>query len=114
MNSAFKLTLSTGVLLFSASCFQPKPSPQAEACISRINAEVQQHAPEVRSEKLSEGLHAHVGHLQTLVEQSLTARAEMLAVREALRLRELKEEPISSRELKTLKEGGVAYLGLRK
>ena len=50
--------------------------------------------------------------LQTLVEQSLVARSEMLVV--ANRLRVDKDAPLSSRDLVTLKSGTEAYLDMRE
>jgi len=53
-----------------------------------------------------------LGDLQTLVEQSLVARAEMLVVSNRLRVDE--DSPISSRDLVTLKSGTEAYLDMRE
>lgn len=50
--------------------------------------------------------------LQLLVEQSLVARAEMLEVANRLRLNT--DEPLSSRDLLTLKSGSEFYLGVRE
>jgi len=50
--------------------------------------------------------------LQLLVEKSLVARAEMLQV--SNRLRVSTDEPLSSRDLYTLKAGSEAYLGVRE
>ena len=50
--------------------------------------------------------------LQTLVEQSLVARAEMLAIANRLRLN--RDLPLSSRDLATLKGGSEFYLGIRE
>jgi len=50
--------------------------------------------------------------LQYLVEHSLVARARMLDV--AVRLRKVREAPLSSRDLLTLKEGTEEYLRLRE
>jgi hypothetical protein len=50
--------------------------------------------------------------LQTLVEQSLVARAEMLAIANRLRLN--RDLPLSSRDLATLKGGTEFYLGIRE
>ena len=52
------------------------------------------------------------GKLQLLVEQSLVARAEMLQISNRLRLNT--DEPLSSRDLVTLKAGSEAYLGVRE
>ena len=51
-------------------------------------------------------------NLQLLVEQSLVARAEMLEVSNRLRLNT--DEPLSSRDLLTLKSGSEFYLGVRE
>ena len=50
--------------------------------------------------------------LQLLVEQSLVARTEMLEVSNRLRLNT--DEPLSSRDLLTLKSGSEFYLGVRE
>ena len=50
--------------------------------------------------------------LQLLVEQSLVARAEMLEISNRLRLNT--DEPLSSRDLLTLKSGSEFYLGVRE
>jgi hypothetical protein len=50
--------------------------------------------------------------LQTLVEYSLVARAEMLKI--AAGLREKEDEPLSSRDLLTLREGAESYLDVRE
>jgi hypothetical protein len=50
--------------------------------------------------------------LQTLVEQSLVARSEMLVV--SNRLRVDRDAPLSSRDLVTLKSGTESYLNLRE
>jgi len=50
--------------------------------------------------------------LQLLVEQSLVARAEMLQIANRLRLNT--DEPLSSRDLVTLKAGTESYLGVRE
>lgn len=51
-------------------------------------------------------------NLQLLVEQSLVARAEMLEVSNRLRLNT--DEPLSGRDLLTLKSGSEFYLGVRE
>jgi len=51
-------------------------------------------------------------NLQLLVEQSLVARAEMLEISNRLRLNT--DEPLSSRDLPTLKSGSEFYLGVRE
>jgi hypothetical protein len=51
-------------------------------------------------------------NLQTLVEQSLVARAEMLSIANRLRLN--KDLPLSSRDLATLKGGSEFYLDIRE
>jgi hypothetical protein len=51
-------------------------------------------------------------NLQLLVEQSLVARAEMLEISNRLRLNT--DEPLSSRDLLTLKSGSEFYLGVRE
>jgi hypothetical protein len=51
-------------------------------------------------------------NLQLLVEQSLVARAEMLEISNRLRLNT--DEPLSGRDLLTLKSGSEYYLGVRE
>ena len=70
------------------------------------------------AEKLSDGVlpellfQEDLDKLQLLVEQSLVARAEMLGVANRLRLNT--DEPLSSRDLLTLKSGSEFYLGVRE
>ena len=55
---------------------------------------------------------AELGRLQTLVEQSLVARSQMLEVANRLRLN--KDLPLASRDLVTLKSGSEYYLEMRE
>ncbi|MDH3273758.1 MAG: YiiX/YebB-like N1pC/P60 family cysteine hydrolase [Gammaproteobacteria bacterium] len=70
------------------------------------------------ADKLSSGVSPELifqedmDNLQLLVEQSLVARAEMLEVSNRLRLNT--DEPLSSRDLLTLKSGSEFYLGVRQ
>jgi len=57
-------------------------------------------------------LEQQFGELQLLVEKSLVVRAEMLEIVNRLRLKE--DEPLSSRDLLTIKSGSEYYLGLRE
>ena len=76
------------------------------ACFDQLAVAIESGAaPEVLfQDKLSE--------LQLLVEQSLVARAEMLQIANRLRLNT--DEPLSSRDLVTLKSGTEFYLGVRE
>lgn len=53
-----------------------------------------------------------LGELQSLVERSLVARSEMLVVSNRLRVE--RDEPLSSRDLVTLKSGTEYYLDMRE
>ena len=70
------------------------------------------------AERLSSGVSPQLifrddmDELQLLVEQSLVARTEMLEVSNRLRLNT--DEPLSSRDLLTLKSGSEFYLGVRE
>ncbi len=83
-----------------------KDADRAEACYAQLGKVLQSGVDPtiVYQQKL--------GELQTLVEQSLVARSEMLVV--ANRLRVDKDAPLSSRDLVTLKSGTEAYLNMRE
>jgi hypothetical protein len=77
-----------------------------EACIASIRHQLEQGG--------SPGsiFSREYGELQSLVEYSLVARSEMLTI--AVRLKEKEEEPLSSRDLLTLREGAESYLDVRE
>ncbi|MDH5456697.1 MAG: hypothetical protein OEY37_11530, partial [Gammaproteobacteria bacterium] len=83
-----------------------KDAERAEACYAQLGKVLQSGVDPtiIYQQKL--------GELQTLVEQSLVARSEMLVV--ANRLRVDKDAPLSSRDLVTLKSGTEAYLNMRE
>jgi len=79
---------------------------RASACYEQLAATLDKGAAptEIFQDRLS--------LLQLLVEQSLVARSEMLAV--SNRLRVDKDSPLSSRDLVTLKQGTEQYLDIRE
>ncbi len=83
-----------------------KDAERASACYAQLGETLESGVDPARiyQEKLND--------LQTLVEQSLVARSEMLVV--ANRLRVDKDAPLSSRDLVTLKSGTEAYLDMRE
>lgn len=83
-----------------------KDAERASACYAQLGETLESGVDPARiyQEKLSD--------LQTLVEQSLVARSEMLVV--ANRLRVDQDAPLSSRDLVTLKSGTEAYLDMRE
>ncbi len=76
------------------------------ACFDQLTVVAESGAaPEVLLQK-------KLGELQSLVEQSLVARAEMLEIANRLRLNQ--DLPLSSRDLATLKGGSEFYLDVRE
>ena len=79
---------------------------RTSACYEQLAATLE---PDVDANQIYQ---QKLGDLQTLVEQSLVARSEMLVV--SNRLRVDKDAPLSSRDLVTLKSGTEAYLNMRE
>ncbi len=113
INKAIILKLATGLIVVAGVL-----SAYSYWRISN-NVEEQQIACfDALADKLSGGVlpelvfREDLENLQLLVEQSLVARAEMLEISNRLRLNT--DEPLSSRDLLTLKSGTESYLGVRE